>query len=68
MGAGKKWPGGALQRAVRARMDVDGNPEIQPECLSTHRRMQVGRLVQRHRISPQRALALASIDYGEDRE
>ena len=64
MGAATKWPGGALARAIRAGMEFEGSPEVHPECHSTHRRMQVGRLMRRHRVSHQRALVLAVFAYG----
>lgn len=68
MGAAKKWPGGALQRAVRAGMDVEEGTEIHPECLSNHRQMQVTRLVRHHRVDRRRALVLAILAYGGDGE
>lgn len=68
MGAGNKWPGGALQRAVRAGSEFEGLPEIHPDNPAIHHCLQVARLVRRHRVSRQRALVLAAFIYGEGRE
>ena len=68
MGAEMKWPGGALERADRARMDVEGDPEIRPDNRPSRRQMQVARLVRRYRLPRQRALILAGLVFGEGRE
>ena len=68
MAADMKWPGRTLQRAVWAGLEIEGHPEFLPDYLSTHRRMQVARLMRTHRLNGRRALFLAAMVFGEERE
>ena len=61
-----KWPGGALERADRAGMEVQ--VAFLPELHSSQRRMQAARLAMHHGLNRQRALLIAQHAYGETRE
>ena len=68
MDAKMKWPGGALQRADRAGMELQAGAAFLPDIHPTQRRMQAARLCRSHGLSRQRALLIAGHLYGEHRE
>jgi hypothetical protein len=68
MSAEKRWPGGALQRADRAGMELQAAAAFHPDFHPSQRRMQATRLANRHGLSRQRALLIAEHAYGETRE
>ncbi len=67
MEARKKMPGGALQRADRAGMDVQATAAIHLHTYAHHRELQVARLSVRHGLSHRRAVLLADFVFGGGR-
>lgn len=68
MGAKTKWPGGALQRAVRAGLDEHASAVIHADNPALRSQLQVARLVRGHHVRPSQAHVLAGIIFGEGRE
>ena len=65
MDAGKKWPGGALQRADRAEMELQAGAAFHPDFHPSQRRMQATLLANRLGLSRQRAILIAELHYRE---
>ena len=66
MDARTKWPGGALERADRAGMEMLS--AIRPDIHPTQRRMQAATLCRCHRLSRERASLIAELHFGDIRE
>lgn len=66
MDARTKWPGGALARADRAGMEMQG--AFLPEHRLNHRQMQAAKLCRSHGLNRQRALLIAELHFGDIRE